>query len=116
MAKTSRYEEQRGSSSDRGYGYKWQQARAAYLQKNPLCALHAEMGRVVPAIVVDHKIPHRGDMKLFWDKSNWQSLCGECHSSHKQRLEKSGRIAGCNVGGIPVDPKHHWNNVGGGGG
>jgi len=26
-----------------------------------------------PATVVNHKIPHRGDMKLFWNRSNWES-------------------------------------------
>lgn len=31
------------------------------------------------AIIVDHIIPHRGDMKLFWDEDNWQSLCKHCH-------------------------------------
>ena len=30
-------------------------------------------------------IPHRGDMKLFWDESNWQPLCESCHN------QKTGR-------------------------
>jgi 5-methylcytosine-specific restriction protein A len=29
---------------------------------------------------VDHIIPHKGNMNLFWDKRNWQSMCGRCHS------------------------------------
>jgi hypothetical protein len=62
-----------------------------------------------PAKVVDHIVPHRGDMSLFWDRANWQSLCANCHSSYKQRLEKSGREAGCDVSGRPLDPRHHWN-------
>lgn len=33
------------------------------------------------ATVVDHIIPHRGDQKLFWDRSNWQALCKSCHDS-----------------------------------
>ncbi|MEO4040348.1 HNH endonuclease signature motif containing protein [Hoeflea sp. CAU 1731] len=40
-----------------------------------------------PAKVVDHIIPHKGDRKLFWDRSNWQPLCTPCHSSKKQRQE-----------------------------
>ena len=28
---------------------------------------------------VDHIIPHRGDPELFWDRSNWQALCKNCH-------------------------------------
>ena len=48
-------------------------------------------------------------MVLFWDQSNWQSLCATCHSAHKQRLEKSGVVVGCDDGGRPTDPGHHWN-------
>ena len=34
------------------------------------CAPPAEaQGRVVPATVVDHVVPHRGDQKLFWDEA-----------------------------------------------
>ena len=29
---------------------------------------------------VDHIKPHRGDLKLFWDRSNWQALCHRHHS------------------------------------
>lgn len=31
------------------------------------------------ATVVDHVIPHRGDMELFWDSDNWQSMHKQCH-------------------------------------
>ena len=62
--------EQRGSSAERGYGYKWQQARAGYLRKHPLCVECQSRGRTVAATVVDHKVPHRGDMTVFWDKAN----------------------------------------------
>jgi 5-methylcytosine-specific restriction protein A len=48
-----------------------------------------EKGKVVGATVVDHIIPHKGDMGLFWDKANWQSLCKPCHDS-KTRLEDGG--------------------------
>ncbi|WP_338153338.1 hypothetical protein [Pseudophaeobacter leonis] len=30
---------------------------------------------------------HRGDMRLFWDRSNWQPLCTSCHNRRKQQLE-----------------------------
>jgi 5-methylcytosine-specific restriction enzyme A len=90
------------------YSYKWQQARVGFLRKHPLCAEHERMGRTVEATVVDHIIPHRNDMKLFWDRSNWQPLCKHCHDSYKQRLEKSGVVAGCDDSGVPIDPAHHW--------
>lgn len=99
----------RQSSGSRGYGSRWQKARATYLRNNPLCVVHLKRGQVVEATIVDHITPHKNDQGLFWDQSNWQSLCKHCHDSYKQQLEKSGTIAGCDVGGIPLDPNHHWN-------
>ena len=76
------------SSTQRGYGYKWQKARERFLSLNPLCVYCERKGRVTVATVVDHIIPHKGDQVLFWDESRWQSLCASCHSSVKQREEK----------------------------
>lgn len=75
------------SSTARGYGYKWQQARIGYLAAHPLCCMCEAEDRVTLATVVDHKIPHRGDQVLFWDRTNWQGLCAHHHSSDKQRQE-----------------------------
>lgn len=47
----------------------------------------AKGGMPTAANTVDHKIPHRGDEKLFWRRSNWQSLRAPCHSGEKQREE-----------------------------
>lgn len=113
----------RESSTQRGYDGRWQKARQAFLIENPLCCRCRAVGTVVPAEVVDHKIPHRmawalrsGDQAQiaeararFWDKSNWQSLCADCHNSDKQREERSGRVIGCASDGVPLDPNHHWN-------
>ncbi|MDN2700176.1 HNH endonuclease [Janthinobacterium sp. SUN073] len=101
------------SSTKRGYGYAWQKARAGYLRSHPLCVYClrdpayapirdmapstailrcAELGLIVPAAsVVDHIEPHRGDRVLFWNKTNWQSLCGTHHSADKQREEAAHR-------------------------
>lgn len=75
------------SSTKRGYGYAWQKARAGYLVSHPLCVYCEREGRVTAATVVDHRIPHRGDQRLFWDKANWAALCAHHHSSTKQREE-----------------------------
>jgi len=103
------YKKIKKTSAGRGYSYQWQQARARYLKEHPLCVMCQKLGRVEAAHVVDHITPHRDDKKLFWDRSNWQALCDHCHSSHKQRLEKTGRQAGCDASGAPVDPLHPWN-------
>ena len=75
------------TAAQRGYGYKWQKAREQFLRENPLCVMCEAEGLVVVATVVDHKVPHRGDQKLFWRRSNWQPLCATHHSRDKQREE-----------------------------
>lgn len=74
------------NSTQRGYGYKWQQAREGWLRKHPLCVM---CEKPTMAKEVDHKIPHKGDMVLFWDSSNWQSLC-KSHHSEKTAREDGG--------------------------
>ena len=69
----------RGSAASRGYDAKWRAARKRYLQLHPLCVKCKERGKLTPATVVDHILPHRGDSKLFWDENNWQPLCKDCH-------------------------------------
>lgn len=100
---------ERESSNKRGYNSRWQRARETFIRNHPLCADHLQRGQYVEATIVDHIVPHRGDQKLFWDTSNWQALCKRCHDAHKQRLEKSGVQIGCDLGGMPTDPSHHWN-------
>ena len=102
----------RPGSTERLYDYRWQKARETFLRQHPLCQCpQCDDGRkrVRAATVVDHIKAHRGDQALFWDTSNWQALSKDCHDSYKSQLERSGRVAGCDVNGIPVDPNHHWN-------
>ncbi|MET3196053.1 HNH endonuclease [Gottfriedia sp. OAE603] len=71
--------EQRKSSNQRGYNYKWQLARERFLKQNPLFVHCKNEGKYISATVVDHIIPHKGDMKLFWDSKNCQPLCKHPH-------------------------------------
>jgi 5-methylcytosine-specific restriction protein A len=82
----------RGSAHSRGYGSTWRRARAAYLNEHPLC-IECESNKVLaPATEVDHIIPHRGDMVLFWDETNWQPLCKPHHSAKTMReVQERGR-------------------------
>jgi 5-methylcytosine-specific restriction endonuclease McrA len=82
---------------------KWRRLRDEYKRKHPLCV---RCGK--PGYILDHVTPHRGDLVLFWNQGNWQTLCKLCHDSYKQRLEKSGRVAGCDKNGIPNDINHWW--------
>lgn len=80
-AREKRDRERRGTAASRGYGYRWQKARLAYLKRHPLCECPQCKAEELlrPATVVDHIVPHKGDMKVFWDSSNWQAMCKECH-------------------------------------
>ena len=78
-AEQDRYEQGRGSASERGYDARWHRASKAWLDEHPLCAECLRGGVVKGAREVDHIIPHRGDKIIFWDRSNWQSLCTLCH-------------------------------------
>jgi 5-methylcytosine-specific restriction endonuclease McrA len=78
------------TTAQRGYGGKWQRFRERYLASHPLCRLCALEGKVVEATVLDHIIPHRGNMKLFWDvENNIQQICHTCHN-RKTALEEGG--------------------------
>jgi 5-methylcytosine-specific restriction protein A len=81
---------QRPSAARRGYGPRWRRARAAFLAQHPLCAACQAQGRVVPATVVDHVVPHRGDQKLFWDEGNWAPACKPCHDAKTAREGRWG--------------------------
>ncbi|MBP3805099.1 MAG: HNH endonuclease [Oribacterium sp.] len=67
------------SANARGYNSRWRRESKQFLKLHPLCAECFKNGVATEATVVDHIIPHRGDQKLFWDRSNWQPLCKRCH-------------------------------------
>jgi len=48
--------------------------RKAFMANHPYCAI---CGKI--ATDLDHVVPHKGDLRLFYDEKNWQSLCGVCH-------------------------------------
>ena len=102
-----------GQHSDLYKTKTWYRLRHHQLIAEPLCRYCSQLGRVVPATIVDHIKPHNGNIELFSDPMNLQALCKQCHDRHKQRQEKSGYLAGCDTEGRPLDPNHHWNQEGG---
>ncbi len=98
----------RPTAQARGYDSAWRKARAGYLAKHPFCVFCYQRGQRVMASHVDHIVPHKGDKSLFWDKTNWQSLCQGCHNGAKQSSEHTGLVRGCDSTGQPLDPNHHW--------
>lgn len=88
----------RGTAAERGYGRKWQAARAQFLAEHPLCQCEeCDEGRLrlTPATVVDHIVAHKGNRKLFWSRKNWQSMAKECHDRKTARQDGGfGRTPG----------------------
>ena len=82
-----------GSSTARGYTYRWQKESKEYLEANPLCVRCKAQGFIVAAACVDHRQPHQGNQELFWNHANWQGLCVRCHNQWKQRAEHAQRNA-----------------------
>lgn len=75
----SKNDMRRGSASSRGYNTTWRKYRIMYLHAHPLCSECLSHGITTMATVVDHIIAHKGNVDLFWDSNNHQSLCKKCH-------------------------------------
>lgn len=90
--------DERETSTERGYDATWSRAAKRFLMEHPLCARCSNDDRTVAASQVDHITPWRTGKtaeeraKLFWDEKNWQPLCARCHS-RKTALE-DGRASG----------------------
>jgi 5-methylcytosine-specific restriction endonuclease McrA len=91
----------------------WAKARNRQLRIKPLCERCEPKGHLVPATIVNHRKPHKGDWALFIDPENHQSLCSDCHDGPVQAEERSGRPNGrtgyrttVNADGNPTDPRH----------
>ncbi|WP_370267435.1 HNH endonuclease signature motif containing protein [Nioella sp.] len=103
----------------------WRRARAAHLGVEPVCRLCRAAGILNDGsltvagetqrdgrrrfLVVDHIVPHRGDLALFWDPGNWQTLCPDHHDITKQRDEQRGFSNARGADGWPLDPRHPAN-------
>lgn len=68
------------------YGRRWQREAKAFLEQYPFCIDCTHAGQLLSlATEVDHERPHRGDITLFWDRSNWSPRCKRHHSEKTAR-------------------------------
>lgn len=93
---------------------RWRRLRSRQLAKHPRCQCpHCTSGKreSLPASVVDHITPHKGDTKLFFDPRNLRSMAKPCHDRFKQSEERggSGFDGGCDANGEPLNAQHAWH-------
>ena len=60
---------------------RWAALRQQLWRADPLCVECAKAGRIEPWTDLDHIVPHRGDLRLFWDVRNLQGLCASHHAA-----------------------------------
>lgn len=76
-----------------------------------MCELCLKIGRIEPAIAVDHVTAINKGGAAYPSLDQLMSLCAACHNQ-KTRHEQLGRdytVKGCDVFGRPLDPNHPWN-------
>ncbi len=69
---------------------RWQRLRWSVLVRDLFtCQKCKRIETDTSQLVADHKTPHRGDERLFWDDANLQCLCKTCHDVVKQTEEQA---------------------------
>jgi 5-methylcytosine-specific restriction enzyme A len=76
------------------------------LNANPLCVCCLANGIVEPASMVDHVVPHKGNMNVFWNSIDWQSLCDWCHKAIKASVEYSWINGKAGQASLRLNRKH----------
>ncbi|TAN52558.1 MAG: HNH endonuclease [Rhodospirillales bacterium] len=97
----------------------WKALRASKLRDAPLCQPCQQVGRLVPASVVDHNTPVNKGGAPFPPLDGLTSMCPACHSRKTAQEDGLGRAATTRRRGRGVDPetgkpidKRHWWNGG----
>ena len=101
--KKNRENDNRESSSKRGYDRHWSKIRSVKLSTDPFCERCTTKGKTVPAKIVHHKD------RNAWNRSfdNLESICKDCHNEeHREELfghDKNGSAMkkGCGTDGKP---------------
>lgn len=86
----------------------WQRIRRQQLAAEPLCQRCKAEGRTVPATVVHHVEPHKGDWTKFIS-GPFESLCKQHHDSDAQGEEARGYSNTVGRDGWPTDARHPAN-------
>lgn len=79
----------------------WRRIRKYQLATQPLCEWCLERDVVTEATEVHHRIPHKGDLDLFWS-GPFLSTCKSCHSSRGQLEDHGKTVIVFGVDGYPM--------------
>ena len=79
----------KGTTTERGYGWKHQQARAKLLRREPLCRMCKAKAVTTEATIADHIVNLASGGSQSED--NLQPLCGPCHVEKTAQEAQNGR-------------------------
>ena len=96
------------------YTKRWKQLRGTILTRDGYrcqrCKITLTNGRSDPRSAVVHHIkPHKGDLTLFNDPANLESVCWRCHSGAIQSEEVLGYAVNVGIDGWFDDNQHPSN-------
>lgn len=87
---------------------RWRRRSKAQLHAEPLCRRCQAQGRITPATVANHTVPHKGDPGLFWE-GELESSCKPCHDGVIAFEESRGHGKAVEDDGWPSDRRHPAN-------
>ena len=83
--------------------------RDKYRCQHSGCYAYLQVGGDHPcSAVVHHLEPHKGDLELFFDLDNLQSVCWTCHSGDIQSTEARQYDSTIGADGWPIDQRHPY--------
>ena len=89
----------------------WHRVRRLKLEENTLCEECLKLGRLEPAVAVDHIVAVKAGGDPFPTLDGLRSLCVSCHNRKTRIVEQQGKeltVKGCDANGMPLDPVHPW--------
>lgn len=80
----------------------WWRVRQKFRSTHHYCKLCGKTFLTGELKIVDHRTPHKGDIKLFLAVGNLQVLCKRCHDSRKQLMERHAEKPAVGIDGWQV--------------